>query len=694
MTKKFLSLLISAILFPLFPATYVLADDSGDPEANIERLTVTANRQENLDTELAMSVHSVSEKEMALDNGQHPADSLNSIAGVFIDQLAGGQGHKAAIRMPNNTSGYYLYLQDNIPLQSPAFFNHNALWWSSFNAGVERMEVLKGAGTALYGSGAVAATINILSKAVADEKESEFNLVAGQDEYRKLQFSHSNMLNEQSGFRVSGSLFDNQGWRDHTAGKRGELSLRHEVKLAPDERLTSLLVMSDLEQDMAADLSEQQLQEDRNHSGLSEDVLVVDPLRKTQYLRLSTQWDKIDKNTLYSVIPYLRYRTNDYTATWNTNTPKVESSVTSLGVLAMSNFALADNAEATIGLDIELSEGEQLSNQPLDVTTTGWGADTFVKGEKFYHDTTQYTGISPYMQYKYLATDELQFTLGGRYDYAHYDFDNHLTQFGDIGHGKLSMEDRQDSFNHFSPKASVNYLLTPDSSVFLRYANSFRLPSAGSLYHITTKDSAEGISSLKPEVSDTYELGYKFNSDSITFDAALYYMDVDDGIVYSYNQDGQRYLVNATRVIHKGLELAANWQLNEQLNATLAYTRSKHQFDDYQDYSGNEMMSAPDTITNIRLRYNPSWQPQLTGMIEMQSLGRYWMDDANTTKADGYRVVNLKGHYQVSKQLSINARVINLTDKEYESSARISYGKMQFSPAALRTLYLGVHYQW
>ncbi|GLX78767.1 TonB-dependent receptor [Thalassotalea insulae] len=694
MTKKFLSLSISATLFPLFSATCVLANDSGEPEANIERLTVTANRQENLDTELAMSVHSVSEQEMALDNGQHPADSLNSLAGVYIDQLAGGQGHKAAIRMPNNTSGYYLYLQDNIPLQSPAFFNHNALWWSSFNAGVQRMEVLKGAGTALYGSGAVAATINVLSKPVADKKESEFNLVAGQHDYRKLQFSHSNMLDQQSGFRVSASLFDNQGWRDHTAGTRGELSLRHEYQLASDEQLTSLLVMSDLEQEMAADLSESQWQSDRNGSGLSDEVLAVDPLRKTQYLRLSTQWEKFTANALYSVIPYLRYRTNDYTATWNTNTPKIESSVTSLGLLAMSNFTLTDKAETTIGLDIELSEGEQLSYQPLDVTTTGWGADTFVKGEKFYDDTTRYTGISPYLQYKYQATDELQLTLGGRYDYANYDFDNHITVFGDIGHGKLSMADRQDSFNHFSPKASVNYLLSPDSSLFVRYANGFRLPSAGSLYHITTKDSEEGISSLKPEVSDTYELGYKLNSDSITFDAAVYYMDVDDGIVHSYNQDGQRYLVNATRVIHKGLELATNWQLNEQLNATVAYTRSKHKFDDYQDYSGNEMMSAPETITNIRLRYHPSWLPQLTSMVEIQSVGQYWMDDANTTKADGYRVVNFKGHYQVNKQLSINARVINLTDKEYESSARISYGKMQFSPAAARTVYLGVHYQW
>jgi iron complex outermembrane receptor protein len=110
---------------------------------NVERITITSNRKETLDTDLIMSVHGVGKKELAIDNGQHVAESLNSISGVLIDQLSGGQGHKAAIRMPMNTSGYYLYLQDNIPLQSPAFFNHNALWWSNFNSNVARMQVLR-----------------------------------------------------------------------------------------------------------------------------------------------------------------------------------------------------------------------------------------------------------------------------------------------------------------------------------------------------------------------------------------------------------------------------------------------------------------------------------------------------------------------------------------------------------------------
>jgi outer membrane receptor protein involved in Fe transport len=704
MTRKvkisLLSLLISQSCSPVLAEILLPAHN----DINIERITVTATRQQSLDTDLAMSLQGISKEELAIDNGQHVAESLNSISGVLVDQLSGGQGHKTAIRMPMNTSGYYLFLQNNVPLQSPAFFNHNALWWSSFNSNIARMEVLKGAGTALYGSGAVAATVNILSEEVAESPETEIGLMLGENEYSKVQLSHSNILSSTQGFRVSASYLDNEGWRDHTGSKRAEITLRHELDLGDDVRLVTSLVMSDLEQEMAANLTESLYNTDRTNSGLSDAVLASDPLRKTQYIRLSSQWDKITDDNYFSLIPYYSYRTNDYTATWNQNMPKVESKVQTLGLLALANFEHSNGGESdsdtTVGLDIELTKGEQLSYQPLDFTTTGYKADTFTKGEKFYDDTTEYISISPYIQYKRNIVTNLDLTLGARYDYAQYNFSNHLGVYGDIGHGKRSLEDRTDRFNHFSPKASLNYHLTPDSSLYLRYANSFRLPTASSLYHLTIKDNGDA-KAVDPEISDTYELGYKANWQAISFDTALYYMDVDDGIVHAYNDEGQRYLTNATRVIHKGLEVSVAWEMNEQLNISAAYSKSKHEFDQHDEYSGNEMAAAPDYIANLRLRYMPTFFEGFTSMLELQSIGEYWLDDANSQDdngvdriEDGYTIANIKALYQASEQLSFNARILNVTNEEYAQEASYRYGKAQYSPGAPITAYVGVNYQW
>lgn len=681
-----------------------IADEmpNGAQKPEVERITVTATRRETVDTDLAMSVHGIGKDKLAIDNGQHVAESLNSISGVLIDQLSGGQGHKAAIRMPINTSGYYLYLQDNIPLQSPAFFNHNALWWSSFNSNVSRMEVLKGAGTALYGSGAVAATVNILSAPVAEQSETSLDAMWGEYQYGKVQASHSNKINDQQSFRISASYLNNDGWRDHTGSKRAELNFRHEYYVSNNESFTSSFVVSSLEQEMATGLTDDLFENDRSNSGLSDEVLASDPLRKTQYMRLSTQWDKNDGDNLYSLIPYLRYRTNDYTATWNPNMPKVESNVKTFGLLGLTNLVHDQYSETTVGFDFEYTQGEQLSYQPIDITTGGWKPDTFTKGEKFYDDTTDYISIAPYFQHKRELTDNLDLTLGARYDYAKYNFDNHLGVYGDIGHGKISIENRSDDFSHLSPKASLNYRIGHSSSVYARYANSFRIPTASSLYHLTTKDSGE-VKAVDPETSDTYELGYKTNLESISFDAAIYYMDVDDGIVHAYNDNDQRYLTNASRVIHKGFEAAADWYINDELNVSLAYSKSKHTFDKHEDEALNdkEMKMAPDYIANLRIRYQPSFINGFSSMLEMQSIGQYWMDDANSADDDGkdrtykgYTIYNLKARYKVNNALSFHARILNLTDEVYAQEAEYRYRKNKWSPGAPRTAYIGLNYQW
>ncbi|PAJ74063.1 TonB-dependent receptor [Pseudoalteromonas sp. NBT06-2] len=675
---------------------------------NIERISIIATRKESLNTDLAMSVHSINSDELKIDNGQHIAESLNSVSGVLIDQLSGGQGHKTAIRMPLNTSGYYLFLQDNVPIQSAAFFNHNALWWSSFNSNASRVEVLKGAGTALYGSGAVAATINVLSKPISKNPETNLSMTLGESEYNKIALSHSQKIDDKNGLGVSASYLSNQGWRDHTGSERSELTARHELKLSHAQTLTTSLVMSDLEQEMAAGLSKELFETDPTNSGLPQQILQSDPLRKSQYLKLSTQWDFYVDEDYYSAIGYIRHRTNDYTATWSANMPNNQSQVNSLGLLALANWQHHNDANSILGIDIELTEGEQFSDQPTNITTTGYGADIFVKGEVYYDDTTRYTSIAPYFQHQRSLAENLEFTVGARLDYTKFDFDNHMSVIGDIGHGLQSLADRNDSFKHLSPKTSLNYHLTDNSSTYLRYANSFRLPTAGSLYHIKSSDTADNITSIDAEVSDTFELGYKSNLEKISIDLALFYMDVDDAIVRAYDDNGQRFLTNAGRVIHKGFEASINWQVANNFDVSVAYSKAEHEYDEFiidagrikrgelveKDLSGKTMVMAPEYLTNLRLRYQPEAIAGLSTMLEVQSIGEYWMDEANEQSYDGYTIANIKLYFDVTNKLSLNARILNLTDKFYVQEAQVRYGKEIYQPAAPRTAYLGLNYQW
>ena len=221
------ALAVSALVMPATLLANQAPDTLNKSSQEIERITVSASRIAKKDIEQAIAVEFVGKSTLDQDNGQHIAESLNSISGVLLNQLQGSHGHNAAIRMPSNYAGYYLYLQDNIPLQSAAFFNHNALWRSSFNSTIKRIEVIKGAGTSLHGSGAIAATINTFSEDVTMTASGQTDLTLGERGYVKGKAYYSNAISDNQGIALSGSVQSNEGYREHTGSNRGEIHVKH-----------------------------------------------------------------------------------------------------------------------------------------------------------------------------------------------------------------------------------------------------------------------------------------------------------------------------------------------------------------------------------------------------------------------------------------------------------------------------------
>jgi outer membrane cobalamin receptor len=88
---------------------------------------------------------------------------MNRLAGVHVSELS-GEGHSMAIRQPITTKPMYLFLEDGIPTRATGFFNHNALYEVNIpqSGGIE---VLKGPGTAMYGSDAIGGVVNVLTRA-------------------------------------------------------------------------------------------------------------------------------------------------------------------------------------------------------------------------------------------------------------------------------------------------------------------------------------------------------------------------------------------------------------------------------------------------------------------------------------------------------------------------------------------------
>ena len=139
--------------------------------------------------------------------------------------------------------------------------------------------------------------------------------------------------------------------------------------------------------------------------------------------------------------------------------------------------------------------------------------------------------------------------------------------------------------NHLSPKLDISYALSTESTIYGRYANGFRIPQASRLYSLRTNNIDF---ELEPEVSDTFEMGYKLATSRHELEFAVYYMVIDDSIVRRENEARERFFINGGKTFHKGVEFSVSSKITREFKAKLAYSYSKHEFDNDPVFQDND----------------------------------------------------------------------------------------------------------
>lgn len=654
----------------------------------LDTISVTAAREEESMTEQPLSIAKKGAEEKQLDQAIFQKDVLNSIAGVNINQTGSVLGHKTAIRMPNTTAPYYLFLQDNVPVQSSGFFNHNAMAYTNFQT-AGTTEVLKGAGTALYGSDSVAATINVQSAAPAEKLEKKINGYVGSDGFLQGGVSISDTQKDGSSYRISGSKTSDEGWREHTAMERHELSGEYNFSKSEDDFKLSFVSNSSKSEQAGSLIGLDALENNPESIGDIESKLTgklwpigLDAIRQFDHNRVSLEWDSYRvKDIDLSTIFYLRNTRNRYTATWEGNLPHNDSEEYTLGVMHKGTMN-PSWGRVIYGVDSEVTKGSRVYTQRF--------TDGSVPAGTIYDYEVDYIALSPYAQSDWNLTQDVTLTAGLRYDMNRFDYQN-KTSDGVYGDKYLRPASRVDDYSHLSPKLSLTHQLSPTEMTYARYANSFRVPSASRLYNLK-KDNIEF--GLEPEISNTIEFGYKHSGKASDVEFALYYMDLADTITKDSTGD---FYYNGGTTIHKGVEASLKHEFSPEWAAKAAYSYSMHNFVNHSKYENDEMAEAPNHQLNLRAFYRPKQVSGLLLMVEGIYTSDYWMDNDHNAKYAGYKVYNLKANYQVNKEWRVYAKLNNLTDERYAESASYSSfggGKEKYTPAAPRQFFVGAELKW
>ena len=131
----------------------------------IERITTTASRVDVSAAPLPLVISSITKEQLDLIAPTHIEQVLKQVAGANV-QHGNGQEYLPALRSPvlsgAGACGGLLTAEDGIPLRAAGFCNINELF-EAHTEMAERVEVLKGPGSALYGSNAVHGVINVIT---------------------------------------------------------------------------------------------------------------------------------------------------------------------------------------------------------------------------------------------------------------------------------------------------------------------------------------------------------------------------------------------------------------------------------------------------------------------------------------------------------------------------------------------------
>jgi len=668
-----------------------------DSDVALDDLIVTGTRSETSLLDLAGNTAKISEQDIDSVRADHITEVINRLPGVMV-QRGNGQEHLTSIRSPALTggagAGSFLYMQDGIPLRAAGFANVNGLFEvNSEQAG--GIEVVRGPGSALYGSNAVHGLINVLTRAPSLELEREIDVSVGPHDLYKVKGTVSDTEGAH-GYRVSAIGTHDGGWIDDSGFDQQKITFRHDY-LGDVNSLQTTFSAANLNQETAGYKVGDEVYKDTSASKINDDP---EAYRDVKSVRLATRWDhELSDDAYFSLTPYLRHTEMDFLMHFLPGKALEQNEHDSIGLLATYYRELDGGHKVIVGTDFEYTQGE-LSETQTDPTTP---FGKYAPGVHYDFDVDA-TVIAPYVHTEWQVAEKTRVTVGARFEHTRYEYDNKTSDGLMPGSSTLYRPaDGTDTFNNFSPKLGLVQSLTEDTSAFVNLARGNRAPQTADLYRMRKEENV--LLGADSEEVDSVEVGVRKVGAGIQYEATTFYMKKDD---YFFRDSSDNNVPNG-KTKHYGIELSAFVPMGSQFDLGGSFTYARHQYDfdnvvlipgwlgggvneSSSINDGDDMDTAPRHIANIRLGWN--YAPQSRAELEWVHVGRYYTDNGNQYSYDGHDLLNLRANHKISTNLAVYGRINNVLNTEYAERADNNRGKQRYFVGEERSLHVGASYKF
>ena len=505
-------------------------DDELLPSYSLGEVVVTATRTQKRDIDVPAATTVITADEIKNSGAANVSDVLEKVDGFTYKAFGPNGASMGTMTNELNVRGVRsgaLVLMNGNPIAWRGKYNLDAIPASS----IERIEIVKGSGSVLYGSEAIAGVVNIITK-----KKTENAVHAGFGNYGQRSYGVS-VGDEKFGLYYN---YDKFGRRDGITYADVNLLNSSKVPQLTGETRTDIhnikkqsagfTYQVNPHLDFLLSYYETEARYDRIFSEVTlstNGIRVGEPYNSRKYTtkRYTTQ---------------INYKDRDWKGSLYFNTGTIESMgpnlISSVGRRTPNGWYNTREKNTTYGLDLQRTwrigkkstaiAGVNLAHEVYDVLQTR----TTVAAS---HYTRNNWGVFGQWEQK---------------------FDEKNTGIFGLRETWTTGAARGQNYNNLSASGQWLHKLNRDNSLYLNVSQSFVMPTFSQMY--PNNDRQKAAPNLKPQKGVNYEIGWKKNHGGHTWKAALFHIDIKDNITASVERGKTEYKYVNEDFRNTGIELS------------------------------------------------------------------------------------------------------------------------------------------
>ena len=562
---------------------------------------IEVNKSDN-----SISILTISNEEIKKNTATNVSELLQQVAGLDI-RRRGAEGMQADLYIRGGSFDQTLLLIDGIKVEDPQTGHHTMNMTIPLEV-IEKIEIIKGSASRIYGQNAFTGAVNIITKKEI-KNDLSIELSNGSFDQKRGSFTIQKEL-KNSGILFNYSRKESEGYRYNTDYENDEFFIKSNFKIK-DQKISAIGAFN--ERKFGA-------------NGFYASPAAIDQYEETQanLIGFSTTYKKND----LILKPKLYWKRNQDMYVYLRQDPSVYRNLHISNKVGAELNASTSNSLGNLGLGFDLSRVSLKSNN---------------LGER------KRTMLNMFVEQQVmLNNDKIDFTPGLA-----------ITYFSDVS-TKLNYQNNFFNNLFFYPGMDLGYRLNNNLKLYTNVGFTYRIPTYTDLFY--SSPTTLGNENLKLEKALTKEIGLKYYKDDLNFNFSLYERDASDIIDYVRNNEAEPWQASNIREIN-----TSGFELNIGYKFYLGSFRMQTINIGYSNID-DELLETDFAFSRYALN---SLKNQITGTYTFEINEKIYSTvaykNAERSDEEKYTVIDFRTSYRLNK-FTLSVILNNILDTEYSET--------------------------